>query len=195
MACRPQILVRDCGLASALYLMMLTYCKESGLGPIHVCMRTTVPMNTSSSAVWLGPLVGHGFEPRRGLIQGVQTIVLTLVHLTPMWLSSSGKQTYIYFFYPVPQQKDGDSSKGRRVCLGGRICLIPCRASCFALVYLKEKVEFIHFFNHLRHNSQQGIDKILPPKQTRRLFALPSNSILLLCREQSKEEEESLPAN
>ena len=43
-------------------------------------------MNTSTSGVWLGPLVGHGFEPRRGLIQGVQTIVLTL---TPMWLSSS----------------------------------------------------------------------------------------------------------
>ena len=69
--------------------MMLTHCEESGLGPIHVCMGTTVPMNTSSSGVWLGPLVGRGFEPRRGLIQGVQTIVLTLVDLTPMWLSSS----------------------------------------------------------------------------------------------------------
>ena len=41
-------------------------------------------MNTSSSGVWLGPLVGRGFEPQRGLIQGVQTIVLTLVALTPM---------------------------------------------------------------------------------------------------------------
>ena len=46
-------------------------------------------MNTSCSGVWLGPLVGRGFEPQRGLIQGVQTIVLTLVALTPMWLSSN----------------------------------------------------------------------------------------------------------
>ena len=69
--------------------MMLTHCEESGLGPIHICMGTTVPMNTSSSGVWLGHLVGRGFKPRRGRIQGVQTIVLTLVDLTPMWLSSS----------------------------------------------------------------------------------------------------------
>ena len=62
--------------------MMLTHCVESGLW-------TTVPMNTKSCGVWLGLLVGHGFKPRRGLIQGVQTIVLTLVDLTPMWLSSS----------------------------------------------------------------------------------------------------------
>ena len=34
-------------------------------------------------------MLGRGFEPQRGLIQGVQTIVLTLVDLTPMWLSSS----------------------------------------------------------------------------------------------------------
>ena len=89
MACWPQILVQDCGVASALCLMMLTYCAESGLGPIHVCKGTTVLMNTSRSGVWLGPLVGRRFEPRRGLIQGVQTIALTLVDLTPMWLSSS----------------------------------------------------------------------------------------------------------
>ena len=30
--------------------------------------------------------------------------------------------------------------------VGGRICSIPRRASCFALVYLKEKVKFILFF-------------------------------------------------
>ena len=51
-------------------------------------MVTSVPMNTSSSGVWLGPLVGNGFKPRQGLIQGVQTIVLTLGDLTPIWLSS-----------------------------------------------------------------------------------------------------------
>ena len=62
--------------------MMLTHCVESGLW-------TTVPMNTNSCGVWLGLLVGHGFKPRRGLIQGVQTIVLTLVDLTSMRLSSS----------------------------------------------------------------------------------------------------------
>ena len=89
MACQLKFLVGDCGLASALCLMMLTHCEELGVGPIHVCMGTIVPMNRSSSGVWLGPLVGHRFKPRRGLIQGVQTIVLTLVDLTPMWLSSS----------------------------------------------------------------------------------------------------------
>ena len=68
---------------------MLTHCEELGLGPISVCMGTTVPMNTSSSGVWLGPLVGPEFKSRRGLIQGVQTIVLTLVDLTPKRLSSS----------------------------------------------------------------------------------------------------------
>ena len=49
----------------------------------------------------------------------------------------------------LPQKKkDGDRSKGkgRRVCLGGRIYLIPCRASCCASVDLEEKVEFILSF-------------------------------------------------
>ena len=36
--------------------------------------------------------------------------------------------------------------KDRRVCLEGRIFSFPCRASCYALVHLKEKVEFIQFF-------------------------------------------------
>ena len=68
---------------------MLTNCEESGLGPIHVCIGTIVTMNMSSNGVWLGPLVVRGFKPRRGLIQGVHSIVLTLVDLTPIWLSSS----------------------------------------------------------------------------------------------------------
>ena len=52
---------------------------------------------------------------------------------------------YIY----IAQKKDGDRSKdkGRRVCLGGKIYSTPCRASCFASVDLKEKVEIILFFN------------------------------------------------
>ena len=41
----------DCGLASVLCLMMLIHCEEVGLGPIQVCMRTTVPMNMSSHGV------------------------------------------------------------------------------------------------------------------------------------------------
>ena len=48
-------------------------------------------MNTGSS-VWclaIELLVGCGFKSRRGRIQGVQTIVLTLVDLLNMWLSSS----------------------------------------------------------------------------------------------------------
>ena len=36
-----------------------------------------------------GPLVHRGFKPLRGLIQGVQTIVLNLVDLIHMRLSSS----------------------------------------------------------------------------------------------------------
>ena len=36
--------------------------------------------------------------------------------------------------------------EGGRVCVGDRICSIPFRACCFVLVYLKEKVEFILFF-------------------------------------------------
>ena len=46
------------------------------------------------------------------------------------------------------QKKDGDrgKGKGRRVCLGGRIYSIPCRPSCFTLVDLEEKVDFILLF-------------------------------------------------
>ena len=68
---------------------MLTLCEELGLGPIHDCMGTTVPITMSNSGVWLWPLVGRGFKPQRGLIQHVQTIAYTLVDLTPMPLSSS----------------------------------------------------------------------------------------------------------
>ena len=59
--------------------MMLTHCVESGLG-------TTVPINTNSSGVWLGLLVGHGFKPQRGLIQGGQTIFSILSLLWWIWL-------------------------------------------------------------------------------------------------------------
>ena len=36
--------------------------------------------------------------------------------------------------------------QGRRVGLGGKICSIPCRASCFVSVYMEEMVEFNRFF-------------------------------------------------
>ena len=43
----------------------------------------------------------------------------------------------------IPQKKDGDISKGKgRRWLGAKIYSIPCRASCFASVDLKEKDEF-----------------------------------------------------
>ena len=50
--------------------------------------------------------------------------------------------------YQQPQKKDGIRRQGkdRRICFRGRICSIPCRASCFALVYLKEKLQFVLFF-------------------------------------------------
>ena len=96
-----------------LCLRMLTHCEESVLVPIHVCIGTTVPMNMSSSGGWLGPLVGHGFKLWRGLIHGVQTIVLTLVDRTPMRLSSSDArgpnlqqepslETMVYKKWPEP---------------------------------------------------------------------------------------------
>ena len=76
-------------------------------------MGTTVPKNRSSCGVWLVSLVGCGFKPGRELIQGVQTIVLTLVDLTPMWLSTSGArgpnlqqepslETVVYKKWPEP---------------------------------------------------------------------------------------------
>ena len=54
----------------------------------HTCLYgdNSTYMSMSSRGVWLGPLVGCGFKPRRGLIQGVQTIVLSVVDLTPMRL-------------------------------------------------------------------------------------------------------------
>ena len=73
---------------SILCLRMLTHCKESGIKPIHVSMRTTVPMNMSSMQWCLARAygaVGQGFKPWRGLIQGGQT----LVDLTPMRLFCS----------------------------------------------------------------------------------------------------------
>ena len=72
--------------------------------------------------------------------------------------------------------------KGRCVCLGGRICSIPCRAGCFALVYLKEKVEFILFFliDRGKKLARQGIEHVFGPQTDATTFALSSNSILLL---------------
>ena len=45
---------------------------------------------------------------------------------------------------PKSEKKDGEGSKGngRRVCLGDRMCSIPCCASCFASVDLEEWDEF-----------------------------------------------------
>ena len=48
---------------------MLTHCEEAGLGPINVCMGTTVSMNTGRSGVWLGPLVDHRFTHGEGLFK------------------------------------------------------------------------------------------------------------------------------
>ena len=71
--------------------------------------------------------------------------------------------------------------KGCRVCLGGTICSIPCHASWFASVYLEGTVEFSRSAWKKRFNStvsfkstetkqlaRQGIEQILPRKQTRR---------------------------
>ena len=81
-ACCPEILVQDSRLAYALCTMpkdvdILSAVRHGA----HICVYED---KMSSSGVWLGPLVGHGFKPWRGLIQLVQTIVLTLVDLTPI---------------------------------------------------------------------------------------------------------------
>ena len=66
---------------------------------------TKYPINTSSSGVW--PLEGCGFKTRRGLIQGVPTIVLTLVDLTAEWLYSRVEwySTFCNFFSPIPKNR------------------------------------------------------------------------------------------
>ena len=56
--------------------------------------------------------------------------------------------------------------------MGDRICSIPCCASCFAIVYLKENVEFI-LCSHITEEKQlgrQGIEQILSTKQLRWLL-------------------------
>ena len=85
MACQPKILFRDCGLASVLCLRMLTHCKESGMEPIHVSMRTTVPMNTSSSGVWLEPIYGMYSRSR----------VQALERADSRWADSGGSDSYV----------------------------------------------------------------------------------------------------
>ena len=87
-----------------------------------------------------------------------------------------------YLTLPI-QKKDGHrrQGKGRRVCLWGKICSIPCRASCFVLVVLKETVELNRFFKidwlnstvsskkiNAKQLARQGIKQVMPPKQTRR---------------------------
>ena len=51
--------------------------------------------------------------------------------------------THVFLHFVFHSQKKDENrsqGKGRRVGLGGKICSIPCRASCFASVYLEETV-------------------------------------------------------
>ena len=69
--------------------------------------------------------------------------------------------------------------KGRRVCLGSRLCSILCPVSCFASIGLEKTDEFILFVQIDRGKTAkawQGIEQNLPPKQTRRPFLLLSPS-------------------
>ena len=59
------------------------------------------------------------------------------------------KKTHIYHeshLLYLKMESIRRQGKGRRVDLGGKICLIPCRASCFVSVDLRETVEFNRFF-------------------------------------------------
>ena len=72
-------------------------------------------MNSSSSGVWLGPRIRSWVQAleRADSIQGVQTIILTLVDLTPIRLYSSvargpnlqqkpSLETMVYKKWPEP---------------------------------------------------------------------------------------------
>ena len=60
--------------------------------------------------------------------------------------------------------------------VGGRICSIPCRASSFALVSLKEKVEFILFFYKDQGKTASGARNLInsAPQSDTTTFALSS---------------------
>ena len=84
----------------------------------------------------------------------------------------------------VSIKKDGNrrQGKGRRVCLEGKICSIPCRTSCFASVDLKEKDEFNLFFKidrgKIASAARNWINSV--PQTDATTFAIASVSILLL---------------
>ena len=84
---------------------------------------------------------------------------------------------------PNPQKEDGNrrQGKGHRVAVGlwGKMCSVPCHASCFASFYLEETVEFSRSIWTKQLNStvsfkstgtkqlaRQGIEQIFPPKPT-----------------------------
>ena len=56
---------------------------------------------------------------------------------------------YMYLIQTKQSQKKDKyrrKCKGHHFCLGGRICSIPCRASCFAQADFEEQDEFKLFF-------------------------------------------------
>ena len=67
---------------------------------------------------------------------------------------------------------------------GGKIYSIPCRASCFALVYLEENFELIIFFQIDREKTASAVRNYInsPPKKKAdaTTFVFASLSILLL---------------
>ena len=53
----------------------------------------------------------------------------------------------------IEEEQNRRKGTGRRICLGGRVCSIPCCVSWFASVNLKEMDEFNRFFQIDRLNS------------------------------------------
>ena len=89
----------------------------------------------------------------------------------------------MYYYYSRQTIEEGwnrRQGKGRRVGKGGKICSIPCRASCFAWVYLEEAVNSAVYLEltvsfksyETRQLARQRIERILPPKPTRRPLPL-----------------------
>ena len=89
----------------------------------------------------------------------------------------------VKFIRFLAKKKDGERSKGkgRHVCLGDRVFSNPCRASCFVSVDMKEKLEFILFFQidlgkklYAARNRTNSV-----PQTEATTFAFASGSILL----------------
>ena len=97
----------------------------------------------------------------------------------------------MYYYYSRQTIEEGwnrRQGKGRRVGKGGKICLIPCRARCFASVYLEEAVNSAVYLELTVRDTAASAAKNwthFAPQTDTTTFAFASLSILLLWGKQS----------